>query len=64
MEGRTVGHSFKRRHTRTIPAKFGLIWLCDVKVYDVRWTDRPMTDVNGWWTPMIAKAHMIFGQVS
>jgi hypothetical protein len=51
----------KGTHPGTIAAMLGLIWFSgfrgdlNVKVYDVRRTDRPQ---------VMAKAHMAFGQVS
>ena len=46
----------KGTHPRTIPARFGLIWFrgfrgedLNVKVYDVRRTDRQTTTDAKWW---------------
>ena len=61
MEGGSVGHNFERDPPKD---RFGLIWFrgfrgedLNVKVYDGRTT----TD-NG--RQVMAKAHMVFGQVS
>ena len=47
MESRTVGHSFKRRPYKDHPSQIWLIWLSDVKVYDVRWTNRRRMSTEG-----------------
>ena len=58
----------KVTHTRTILARFGLIWLSgfrgedlNVKVYDVRRTDGRTTDDG---RQVMTKGHVAFGQVS
>ena len=64
MEGGAVGLNFERAHPKTIPARFGLIWLrgfrgedLNVKVYDVRRTSSDGKSSHGLWSgELIIKA--------